>query len=148
MRNPIAMFLIGAPLMFLWWSASRRERVRGDRRRVWTNLAVVLIVAAMGLTFGWRAYLIVQLLTLYIGSIAACGSSTYSTNSRVCTGGGMRTGTTGRQPAGQFLLQAAQADAVVQRQHRFHHIHHLSSKIRATTWNGRIGERAVPGQAG
>jgi omega-6 fatty acid desaturase (delta-12 desaturase) len=70
MRNPVAMFLIGAPLMFL---LVERIPPRKGRREIagvwWTNLAVVLIVAAMGLTFGWRAYLIVQLLTLYIGSI-------------------------------------------------------------------------------
>jgi omega-6 fatty acid desaturase (delta-12 desaturase) len=70
MRNPVAMFLIGAPLMFL---LVERIPPRNGKREIagvwWTNLAVVLMVAAMGLTFGWRAYLIVQLLTLYIGSI-------------------------------------------------------------------------------
>jgi omega-6 fatty acid desaturase (delta-12 desaturase) len=70
MRNPLAMFLIGAPLMFL---LVERIPPRKGRREIsgvwWTNLALVLIVTAMGLTFGWRAYLIVQLVTLYIGSI-------------------------------------------------------------------------------
>jgi len=71
MRNPFAMFLIGAPLMFLL--VERIPPATGKREIAsvwWTNLALMGIVTAMGLTFGWRAYVIVQLLTMYIASIA------------------------------------------------------------------------------
>lgn len=71
MRNPFAMFLIGAPMMFLL--VERVPPMKGKREAAsvwWTNLALAAIVTAMGLTFGWRAYLIVQLLILYVASIA------------------------------------------------------------------------------
>ncbi|HEY5982323.1 MAG TPA: fatty acid desaturase [Anaerolineales bacterium] len=70
MRDPVAMFLIGSPLMFVLME--RLPLAKGTRERTsvwWTNLAVVLLVLAMGFGFGWRAYLIVQGITLYLGSI-------------------------------------------------------------------------------
>ncbi len=71
MRNPAAMFLVGAPFMFVLVERLPLGKGRRERTSVWwTNLGLALLVAAMGLTFGWRAYLIVQLLVIYVGSIA------------------------------------------------------------------------------
>jgi acyl-lipid omega-6 desaturase (Delta-12 desaturase) len=69
MRNPFAMFLVGAPLMFL--IAERIPPAKGKREIAsvwWTNLALVLVVTAMVLLFGWKAYLTVQLLVMFFGS--------------------------------------------------------------------------------
>ncbi len=121
MRNPVAMFLIGAPLMFL---LVERIPPRNGSREIagvwWTNLAVVLIVTSMSLAFGWRAYLIVQGLTLYIGSICGVWLFYVQHQFRGCVLAATRgLELPGRQPAGKFFLQAAEADAVVQRKHRF-----------------------------
>ena len=120
MRNPVTMFLIGAPLMFL---LVERIPPRNGTREIagvwWTNLAVVLIVTAMGLSFGWRAYLIVQrpdavhrqhrrgVAVLRAAPVPGCV---------LAAARGLEL--PGRQPAGQFVLQAAEAAAMVQRQHR------------------------------
>lgn len=71
MRNPFAMFLIGSPLMFLLVERIPPPKGRREIASVWwTNLALAAIVTAMGLSFGWRTYLIVQLLIMYIASVA------------------------------------------------------------------------------
>ncbi len=69
MRNPFAMFLIGPLMVFL--VAERVPPLKGKRDIAsvwWTNVALTVIVAAMILTFGWRAYLTVQLLVLFFGA--------------------------------------------------------------------------------
>jgi acyl-lipid omega-6 desaturase (Delta-12 desaturase) len=69
MRNPFAMFLIGPTLIFVL--VERIPPLKGKREIAsvwWTNLALVVIVAAMGLPFGWRTYLTVQLLVLFFGT--------------------------------------------------------------------------------
>ncbi len=69
MRHPLAMFLVGPTLVFVV-----RERIppaRGRREIAsvwWTNLTLAVIVVAMGLAFGWRAYLTTQLLVLFFGT--------------------------------------------------------------------------------
>ena len=69
MRNPFAMFLIGPMMIFV--VVERIPPLKGKRDIAsvwWTNLALAVIVAAMVLTFGWRAYLTVQLLVLFFGA--------------------------------------------------------------------------------
>ncbi|NTW09592.1 MAG: hypothetical protein HGA28_08510, partial [Anaerolineaceae bacterium] len=70
-RNPFAMFLIGPLLVF---GITHRIPPSKGRREIasvwWTNLALAGIVSVMGLTFGWRAYLTVQLLVLFLGTSA------------------------------------------------------------------------------
>ncbi len=69
MRNPVAMFLVGPVFLFL--IVERIPPAKGKREIAsvwWTNLALVLIVTAMILTFGWKAYLTVQLLVLFFGT--------------------------------------------------------------------------------
>jgi omega-6 fatty acid desaturase (delta-12 desaturase) len=131
MRNPVAMFLIGAPLMFL---LVERIPPRKGRREIaavwWTNLAVILIVTAMGLTFGWRAYLMVQLLTLYIGSIGGVWLFYVQHQFQ---------GVYWRRHADWTYLDASLKGSSFYKLPRllqwfsgnigFHHIHHLSSKI-------------------
>lgn len=71
MRNPLAMFLIGPMLVFV--VVERIPPAKGKREIAsvwWTNLALVLIVTAMVLTFGWRAYLTAQLPILFVGTMA------------------------------------------------------------------------------
>ncbi len=131
MRNPAAMFLIGAPLMFL---LVERIPPRNGSREIagvwWTNLAVVLIVTSMGLAFGWRAYLIVQGLTLYIGSI--CGVWLFYVQHQF-------RGVYWRRHADWNYLDASLKGSSFYKLPKlmqwfsgnigFHHIHHLSSKI-------------------
>jgi omega-6 fatty acid desaturase (delta-12 desaturase) len=71
MRNPFALFLIGPTLVFIF--AERVPPAKGKREIAsvwWTNLALTLIVTVMGLTFGWKNYLVTQLLVLFFGTSA------------------------------------------------------------------------------
>lgn len=69
MRNPFALFLIGPLLMFV--VAERIPPSKGRREIAsvwWTNLALAVLIPIMGFTFGWKNYLIVQLLVLFFGT--------------------------------------------------------------------------------
>lgn len=69
MRNPLALLLIGPLLLFV--IAERIPPAKGKREIAsvwWTNLALVVIIPVMGLVFGWRAYLTVQLPVLFFGT--------------------------------------------------------------------------------
>lgn len=69
LRNPFAMLLIGPVLVFV--IGERIPPAKGKREIAnvwWTNLALAVIVAGMGLTFGWKNYLITQLLVLFFGT--------------------------------------------------------------------------------
>jgi omega-6 fatty acid desaturase (delta-12 desaturase) len=69
MRNPFAMLLIGPVIMFV--IVERIPPAKGKREIAsvwWTNLALALIVTAMVLLFGWRAYVTVQALVLFFGT--------------------------------------------------------------------------------
>ena len=70
MRNPIALLLIGPLLIFV--IVQRIPPAKGKREIAsvwWTNLALAVIIPVMGLTFGWRNYLTVQLLVLFFGTM-------------------------------------------------------------------------------
>lgn len=69
MRNPFAMFLIGPTLVFV--IGERIPPGQGKREIAsvwWTNLALAIIIPVMGFAFGWKAYLITQLLVLFFGT--------------------------------------------------------------------------------
>jgi acyl-lipid omega-6 desaturase (Delta-12 desaturase) len=69
MRNPFAMLLVGPVIMFV--IVERIPPGKGKREIAsvwWTNLALALIITAMVLLFGWRAYVTVQLLVLFFGT--------------------------------------------------------------------------------
>jgi omega-6 fatty acid desaturase (delta-12 desaturase) len=69
MRNPIAMFVFGSVIMFAFVQRIPTAKGRRERANVWwTNLALVLIVAFLIWAFGWKNYLIVQLLVLVFGA--------------------------------------------------------------------------------
>jgi len=71
MRNPIAMILVGPLIVFV--IGERIPPAKGKREIAsvwWSNLALALIVTGMGLSFGWRVYLTVQLLVLFFGTSA------------------------------------------------------------------------------
>ncbi len=72
-RNPMVLFVIGPPLMFFLWhripppKAPRREKLSV----LWTNLALVGVLATMGFTIGLRSYVIVQGMIMLIGGPVA-----------------------------------------------------------------------------
>lgn len=71
MRNPLALFLAGPLLMFV--VAERIPPLKGRREIAsvwWTNLALAVIIPLMGFTFGWKNYLVTQLLVLFFGTSA------------------------------------------------------------------------------
>ncbi len=71
MRNPFAMLVIGPVLVFVFGERIPPARGRREIASVWwTNLALVVIIAVMGSVFGWKNYLIAQLLVLSFGTSA------------------------------------------------------------------------------
>jgi omega-6 fatty acid desaturase (delta-12 desaturase) len=70
-RNPIVMFLIGAPLLFLvfhrfpYHAFPKRERNSVH----WTNLGLLLMTLGMMALVGWREYLLVHLPMMWVASI-------------------------------------------------------------------------------
>lgn len=69
MRNPIALLLIGPLIVFV--IVERIPPAKGKREIAsvwWTNLTLAGIVTLMVLVFGWKTYLITQLLVLFFGT--------------------------------------------------------------------------------
>jgi omega-6 fatty acid desaturase (delta-12 desaturase) len=69
MRNPFTMLLIGPLIVFV--ISERIPPAKGKREIAsvwWTNLALAVIIPLMGLAFGWRNYLVTQLLVLFFGT--------------------------------------------------------------------------------
>jgi len=72
MRNPLILFTVGAPLSFLIGHRfSSRGAGKKERYSVyWTNLALLLIIVLMSMTIGIKAYVLVQLPILVLGTVA------------------------------------------------------------------------------
>jgi acyl-lipid omega-6 desaturase (Delta-12 desaturase) len=69
MRNPIAMFFIGSIIVFIFAQRVPPKKDRREQASVWwTNLSLAVMVTAMCLLFGWKAYIIVQVLVLFFGT--------------------------------------------------------------------------------
>ncbi len=70
-RNPLIMFLVGSPLIFLGLNRlTNRHLNRNERLNVYfTNFALLLIVVTMYFTIGLKAYLMIQLPVIVIGSV-------------------------------------------------------------------------------
>jgi len=71
MRQPIFMFFFGSLIVFV--ITQRIPTGKGKRENAsvwWTNLALAGLITGMCLLFGWRAYVIVQLLVLFFGASA------------------------------------------------------------------------------
>jgi len=71
MRQPIFMFFFGSLIVFV--ITQRIPTGKGKRENAsvwWTNMALAGLITGMCLLFGWRAYVIVQLLVLFFGASA------------------------------------------------------------------------------
>jgi omega-6 fatty acid desaturase (delta-12 desaturase) len=69
MRHPIFMFLFGSVIVFV--VTQRIPPTKGKRQIAsvwWTNLALAVWVTGMMFLFGWKAYLVVQLLVIFFGA--------------------------------------------------------------------------------
>ena len=70
-RNPVFLFGVAPMLLFvvLYRLPKKYMSVREHVYLQLTNLALVLIVAAMVMAIGWKAYLMIQLPVLYIATV-------------------------------------------------------------------------------
>lgn len=67
-RNPIILFVIAPIILFVFWQRIPKPKA-GLRERLsvyWTNLGLGLIAAGLIWAFGWKAYLIIQLIVLMV----------------------------------------------------------------------------------
>ena len=69
-RNPIVMFLIGAPLMFLVSNRfTRKDFSRKERVSVYlTNLGLLALITGISLLVGFKTFLLIQLPVIYLAS--------------------------------------------------------------------------------
>jgi omega-6 fatty acid desaturase (delta-12 desaturase) len=70
MRNPLALFFFGSLIVFV---ITQRIPSKGKREQasvLWTNLSLAVMVISACLLFGWKAYLLTQLLVLLFGASA------------------------------------------------------------------------------
>lgn len=69
-RNPIVMFLIGAPLMFLVSNRfTRKDFSRKERLSVYiTNIGLLVLIAGLSLLVGFKTFLLIQLPITYLAS--------------------------------------------------------------------------------
>ena len=72
MRHPVFMFLFGSVIVFIF--SQRVPPIKKDkpgRTSVWlTNLSLAIMITTMCLLFGWKEYVIVQLLVTFFGASA------------------------------------------------------------------------------
>jgi len=69
MRNPVAMFILGSLIVFVVSQRIPHGNGRREQASVWwTNLSLAGIAVLLSLTFGWQAYVFVQLLVILIGA--------------------------------------------------------------------------------
>ena len=69
MRQPVFMFFFGSVIVFV--ITQRIPPSKGKREQAstwWTNLALAVWVTLMSFIFGWKAYLVVQLLVIFFGA--------------------------------------------------------------------------------
>jgi len=69
MRQPVFMFFFGSVIVFV--ITQRITPSKGKREQAstwWTNLALAVWVTLMSFIFGWKAYLVVQLLVIFFGA--------------------------------------------------------------------------------
>jgi omega-6 fatty acid desaturase (delta-12 desaturase) len=69
MRNPIAMMIFGS--LFVFVITQRIPPAKGRREQAsvwWTNLILVLNAILLSVLFGWKNYLVVQLLVILFGA--------------------------------------------------------------------------------
>ncbi len=72
MRNPIALLVIGPPIIFaiVQRFPSRKDGPREKASVWWTNLALAALVGALVWLVGWKTFLMVQIPVLMLGTSA------------------------------------------------------------------------------
>jgi len=69
MRQPVFLFFFGSLIVFVITQRIPPKRGNREITSVWmTNLALAVWITLMGLIFGWKAYLVVQLLVIFFGA--------------------------------------------------------------------------------
>ncbi len=67
-RNPFILFVIAPLFLFVVWQRipNRKANLRERLSVYWTNLALLLIAGGLLWAFGWKAYLLIQLIVLMV----------------------------------------------------------------------------------
>ncbi len=67
-RNPFILFVIAPLFLFLIWQRipNRKANLRERLSVYWTNLALLVIAGGLIWAFGWKAYLLIQLIVLMV----------------------------------------------------------------------------------
>ena len=67
-RNPFILFVIAPLFLFLVWQRipNRKANLRERLSVYWTNLALLVIAGGLLWVFGWKAYLLIQLIVLMV----------------------------------------------------------------------------------
>jgi len=67
-RNPFILFVIAPLFLFVVWQRipNRKANLRERLSVYWTNLALLVIAGGLVWAFGWKAYLLIQLLVLMV----------------------------------------------------------------------------------
>jgi len=146
MRNPFNMFFIGGPFIF---AIINRFSIPGTGKRerqsvFWTNLALAIIIMTLCITQGWKAYLLVQLPVLFLGS--ATGIWLFYVQHQFEGVYWKRHDEWNFFEAGLKGSSYFKLPRILQwftGNIGFHHIHHLSSKIPNYRLNECLRENAV-----
>lgn len=131
-RNPLIMFGLGAPLLFLINNRfTRSDFSKREKISVWvTNAGIALLATTLCLTIGWKAYLLIQVPVMYFASIGGVylfylqhqfdGTHWYANEDWDFKTVALHGSSFYKLPA---VLQWFSGNI------GFHHVHHLSSKI-------------------
>jgi len=69
MRQPVFMFIFGSLIVFVITQRIPPSKGKREQSSVWwTNLALAVWVTGLSFLFGWKTYLIVQLLVIFFGA--------------------------------------------------------------------------------
>ncbi|MDK1081147.1 MAG: fatty acid desaturase [Anaerolineae bacterium] len=131
MRQPFFLFIIGPLIVFMATQRIPPEKGRREKTSVWwTNLSLAIWVTGMSYLFGWKAYLVVQLLVICFG--ASVGVWLFYVQHNFEPTYWERREKWGFLEAGLEGSSFYKLPAILQwfsGNIGFHHIHHLSPKI-------------------
>ena len=69
MRQPVFMFFFGSLLVFIVTQRIPPSKGKREQASAWsTNLALAVWITLISFLFGWKAYLVVQLLVIFFGA--------------------------------------------------------------------------------
>jgi len=71
-RNPVVLFVIAPPILFLVMHRFAPSRAADRERRsvYWTNLAILGVAALLSMAFGFKTYLLIQVAVVMMASSA------------------------------------------------------------------------------